>query len=290
MTASPAAPYTLKRVQETLGLSRAVVAGLIGAGFVTPQRGPRNEHRFTFQDLLLLRTAFSLQQAQVTPRKIVSALARLRTTLPSEMPLTGLRISAIGANVVVRDRQGPWDADSGQWLMDFEVAAEGGTLAFISPAPAPAPAPDPARAGDDGAAAAETWFQRGEGAEAADPAAAATAYRRALACDPAHLNATLNLGAMLCERGDGAAAVVVFEAALQHGVDDALLHFNLGVAFEDSGQPAAALASYANALRLDPGLADAHYNAGRLHELHGDARHALRHFSAYKRLQRGKRS
>ena len=56
--------YTLRGIQSMLGLSRGVIAGLIAAGFVTPSRGTRNEYRFSFQDVVLLRTAHSLQAAQ----------------------------------------------------------------------------------------------------------------------------------------------------------------------------------------------------------------------------------
>ena len=87
-----------RRVQAMLGLSRSVVAGLIAAGFVAPTRGARNEWRFTFRDLMLLRTAHGLQAANIPPRRILRALARLKATLPAELPLTGLRISAIGAD------------------------------------------------------------------------------------------------------------------------------------------------------------------------------------------------
>ena len=34
-------------------------------GFVTPSRGKRREYRFSFQDVVLLRTAHSLQAAQI---------------------------------------------------------------------------------------------------------------------------------------------------------------------------------------------------------------------------------
>jgi hypothetical protein len=93
----PASTYTLRRVQAMLGLSRTIVAGLIAEGFVAPTRGPRNEWRFTFQDLMLLRTAHALQASKIPPRKILRSLARLKATLPRELPLTGLRITAIGA-------------------------------------------------------------------------------------------------------------------------------------------------------------------------------------------------
>lgn len=268
------ASFSLKRVQELLGLSRTVVAGLIEAGFVSPTRGARNEHRFSFQDLMLLRTAYALQQAKVAPRKILRALTKLQANLPEEMPLTGLRITAVGTNVVVRDRQGPWEADSGQLLMEFEVAPVAGAVAFLQP-----PSPEPSNEH-------ELWFERAEQAEDADPAAAEAAYRQAVALAPAYVDAYLNLGAMLCEARRCDEAVELYEAALQHGAEDPLLHFNHAIALEDQGKPQQALASYERALVLNPDFADAHYNAGRLQEGLGDKRGALRHFSAYRRLER----
>ena len=142
-----------------LGLSRSIVAGLIAEGFVAPTRGRRNEWRFTFQDLMLLRTAHALQASKIPPRRILRSLARLKATLPQELPLTGLRITAIGADVAVRDRDGQWQADSGQLLMDFDVAPVAGSVAFLARDTAP-PAPPGAPA----------WFERGLALEATDPA------------------------------------------------------------------------------------------------------------------------
>ena len=55
-----------------LGLSRGVITGLIASGFVAPTRGPRNEYRFTFREVVLLRTAVELQAARIPPRKILA--------------------------------------------------------------------------------------------------------------------------------------------------------------------------------------------------------------------------
>jgi len=268
--------FTLRRVQAMLGLSRTVVSGLIGAGFVVPTRGPRNEHRFTFQDLMLLRTAYALQASKIPPRKILRSLARLKATLPETLPLTGLRITAIGADVAVRDRNGHWAADSGQLLMDFEVApardSGGSSVAFLDHA---APADD-----------ADAWFQRAEALEASDPKGAEQAYQEALARRPEFTDAYLNLGAMWCEAGRFDEAVELYEHALALCPPSALVFYNRAVALEDQQRPREAIASYERALALDPALADAHYNIGRLQEVLGDARGALRHFSAYRRLQR----
>jgi tetratricopeptide (TPR) repeat protein len=277
-TSAPASStYTIRSIQEMLGLSRGVITGLVVAGFVKPGRGPRNEYRFTFQDVVLLRTAVELQGARIAPRKILSALRRLKATLPGELPLTGLRITAVGNDVTVRDGRSQWQAESGQLVMDFELAPAQGTVTLLQRKPA-----TEARPADD----SDTVFSQGEALEQSDRRAAETAYRKVLALDPNHTGAYLNLGALLCESRRCGEAVALYDEALRRHPDEALLHFNRAVALEDKGRTADALAGYDTSLRLDPALADAHYNAARLHEQLGDAKKALRHLSAYRRLER----
>ena len=264
--------YTLRSVQAMLGLSRTIVAGLIAEGFVAPTRGRRNEWRFTFQDLMLLRTAHALQASKIPPRRILRSLARLKATLPQELPLTGLRITAIGADVAVRDRNGRWQADSGQLLMDFDVAPLAGSVAIL--------------ARDAATPGAPAWFERGLALEATDPAAAEAAYRQALALAPDLEAAYLNLGAMFSDAGRFAELSALSDDAVRHCPASALIHFNRGVALDHLEHLPEAVASYEYSLTLDPTLADAHYNLGRLREQLGDKRGALRHFSAYRRLQR----
>ena len=270
----PTSTYTLRRVQAMLGLSRTTVAGLIAEGFVTPTRGPRNEWRFSFQDLMLLRTAHALQSSKIPPRRILRSLARLKATLPQELPLTGLRITAIGADVAVRDRDGQWQTDTGQLLMDFDVAPLAGSVAFLARDTSP-PAPPGAPA----------WFERALALEATDAAAAEAAYRKALALAPDLEVAYLNLGALLSDAGRFAELAALSDDAVVHCAASALVHFNRGVALDHMERLPEAIASYEQSLTLDPMLADAHYNLGRLHEQLGDKRGALRHFSAYRRLQ-----
>lgn len=265
-----------------LGLSRHIVAGLIEAGFVSPTRGKRNEWRFTFQDLTLLRTAHALQSQSIPARRILKSLAQLKATLPEELPLSGLRISAIGSDIAVRDRDGRLQAGDGQLLMDFDVAPVAGSVTILERATEKAGD----RAREPQPADPQAIFELALSLEATDPSAAEAAYLQALALAPGLEDAWLNLGAMWAAEGRYSELLRLSEDALQHCPGSALLHFNRGVALDHLERLEEAAASYERSLALDPTLADAHYNLAQLSEEAGDARGALRHYSAYRRLQR----
>ncbi len=271
--------HTVRSIQAMLGISRGAIMRLVDAGFVSPVRGPRNELRFSFRDIVLLRTAYGLQSANLAPRTILRSLRRLRASLPDELPLTGLRITAIGNTVAVHDGKTRWEPESGQLLMDLDVRPAGGAVAMLPHLPHRRPQKPVSKDPDE-------CFVHGQRLEADDAAAAEAAYRRALALAPDHLDANMNLGALLCDSGRCDEAIDLYERALEYRPDAAPLHYNLAIALEDAGEREAALASYERCLALDPRFADAHFNAGRLHEELGHAQKALRHFSAYRRLQR----
>ena len=274
-------PYTLRHLEQMLGLGRSVISSLIEAGFVTPVRGARNEYRFSFQDVVLLRTAHELRAARIPRRRMLQSLQLLKDQLPDSLPLSGLRITAVGNDVVVREGTAQRDVASGQLLLDFGVSASAGTVAFLQRLPASA-----TTAAEAGEPEPEDGFARGEQLETeGDLAAAEQAYRQVLATDPGHGDAYLNLGALLCEDGRCGEAVTLYDRAIQNCPDNALLHFNRAIALEDQHREREALSSYERTLQLAPDLADAHYNAARLHERLGQAQGALRHFSAYRRLQ-----
>src|SRR5438477_12791106 len=100
---APMGGYGAREVAKMLGLSLGQVRAYVRAGFLVPERGPRRELRFSFQDLVLLRTAKGLLSAEVSSRRVRRALKKLRDSLPSDRPLTGLHITAEASRLIVRD-------------------------------------------------------------------------------------------------------------------------------------------------------------------------------------------
>jgi tetratricopeptide (TPR) repeat protein len=219
-----------------------------------------------------------LQAAKIPACKILRSLKRLKATLPSELPLSGLRITAVGSEVAVKEGNTHWGADSGQLLMDFEIRpAAQGTVRFLAgKVPMSAePAMDPTE-----------LFNRGVELEGKDKASAEAAYRQAIGAAPDYVDPVLNLGVMLCDAGRCEEAAALYAQALRHRPDEALLYFNLAIALEDMKRENEALAAYERCLQIDPKFADAHFNAAQLHEQMGHANRAIRHYSEYRRLQR----
>lgn len=284
--------YSTHEVSEVLGLPTSTILSWTHAGLLTPQRGPRGAYYFSFGDIALLRAARELLEADVSSRRVKQTLERLREQLPGGRPMSAVRLTASGTRILVQDEGRVWDPGTGQLVMDLESgggaapvgrgeADDRGEGLSIAPAASAGhgtpPSTSPSSTADD-------WYDAGVDLEPSSPEGARDAYDHALALNPAHAEAHLNLGRLLHESGDVDGAEAHYRAALQADPESARAFYNLGVALEDRERKPAALEAYEAALRLDPGLAVAHFNASRLHEAQGHEAEALRHLAAYKRI------
>ena len=261
--------YGVREVEKLLRLPRSTIRALIEAGFVSPARGPRNAWRFSFQDLIVLRTAQALAEAKVPRKRINRSMKELRRHLPESMPLSGLSISAVADKVVVKEGGQRWQAESGQYLLAFEGDPADGSLSVIQPRATREPG-------------AAEWFDNAVALEEADPEAAREAYERAIAADPALLNAHINLGLLLHRAGRLERAERVYRNAVAACGNDPTVLYNLGVLLEDLGRRDEAAQAYEAALREDPGMADCHYNLALLCEALRRPREAIRHMAQYR--------
>ena len=232
--------FGVREVEKLLRLPRSTIRALIEAGFVTPARGPRNAWRFSFQDLIVLRTAQALAAARVPPKRIHRSLKELRRHLPEAMPLSGLSVEAVGDRVVVKEGASRWQAESGQYLLGFEGDPAAGALRVIvreTPPPAPDTLENDIDRGVD-------LHERGSLQEAE------AVYRKALEVHGPDALLLYNLAVLLEDMKRKAEAVEVYQSALQ--VDPAMAdgYYNLSLLCEDLGRPQEAIRHMAHYRRL----------------------------------------
>ena len=265
--------YGVRDVERLLRLPRSTIRALIAAGFVSPTRGPRNAWRFSFQDLIVMRTAQALVAAKVTNRRITRSMKELRRNLPSTMPLSGLSIGAVADRVVVREAGARWQAESGQYLLAFETDPKDGSLSVIERKPAVSYQ-----------AGARDWFHQALELETTDPEAALHAYAQAVAADPKCADAWINRGLLLHEGGRYTDAERVYRQAMKACGNDPVILYNLGVLLEDMHREAEAIDAYEAAAVGNPAMPDCHYNLALLYEKIKKPKEAIRHMSQYRRL------
>src|SRR5258708_22352164 len=94
--------YGVRDVERLLRLPRSTIRALIAAGFVSPARGPRSAWRFSFQDLIVLRTAQAPADANGPQRRITKSDGELRRHLPQAMPLSRPSICPLRRRVGLR--------------------------------------------------------------------------------------------------------------------------------------------------------------------------------------------
>lgn len=281
MTPASSLPgYSTREVASLLDLPESRIRGWVGNGFVEPRRGARGEYSFTFQDLVVLKAAKGLTEADISGKRVRRALERLRQQLPRGRSLAGVQIGAEGSHVVVRQGEEIWEPESGQRLLDFKVAELAEQAAPLAEAAL-------ARAREMEDLEAADWYDLGCDLEATAPEEAAAAYRRALELAPRHADAHLNLGRLLHETGRVEEAERHYRAAAELSPEDATAAFNLGVALQDLGRAADAVAAYQRAVDTDPAYADAYFNLADLYEQLGQQAMAIQSLKAYRKLVRG---
>lgn len=249
--------YTVIEVAGLLGLTPEATRELIAVVFA----GPRD--LLTFQDLVLLRTARQVPRARIT-----EALGRVRQELPVDRPLSAVTLQQVGKELVVNLGATRWNAASGQQLLDLD-RSQGRGATWLRPVPS---------------RDADALFASAVRLEESDAEGALEAYAEAVAADPHHADAHVNLGRLLHQLGRLREAEAHYVAALVARPTNATACFNLAVVLEDLGRVDDAIARYQETLELDPAVTDAYFNLARLYEKKGEKLAAIRNLKDYARL------
>ena len=227
--------FGVREVEKLLRLPRRTIHGLVRAGFVSPERGPRQSYRFSFQDLIVLRTAQALAAANVPAKRIARSLRELRRSLPQSMPLSGLSIGAVGDRVVVKEGASRWQAESGQYLLAFEGDPAAGQLKVIA---------------EEGVSVDGEIDRAYELHEAGRLKEAEAVYRKLLEEAGPDALVFFNLGVLLEDMERKAQAAESYQAALQLDPLMADCHYNLALVCEQLGRPHEAIRHMAQYRKL----------------------------------------
>ncbi len=265
--------YTTREVAELIGLNTDQVRHYVRRKLIQPARGERGEFRFSFQDVVLLRTAKGLMDANVSTRKAYRALVKLKKDLAQVDSLSSVRIYADGSSVVVRDDNQAWEVESGQATMDFSTQELADNVAEIAQKHVD-------DATQQGEMDTDEWYNLGLDLEEVEPEKAPDAYKQAIRLDPKNADAHVNLGRLYQLNGDLKHAKRHYELALTARPGHQLAYYNLGTVFDELDEMVKAADFYLKA----PGIPDAHYNLARIRELQGDEVSALRHMRQYRDL------
>ena len=122
--------FDSKDLKRLFGIPASHIRALIRAGHINPSKRA-GKLSYSFQDLIVLRTARALIDAKIPAKRIHRSLENLRRELPDSMPLSGISISAVGDAVVVRDGEAHRHIDSGQYLLGLDVSFENGVLHVV---------------------------------------------------------------------------------------------------------------------------------------------------------------
>jgi len=88
-------------------------------------------------------------------------------------------------------------------------------------------------------------------------------YQKAIASDPAHIEARLKLGLAICKQGDPEKAIAIYQEALSIKPDRAEIYYNIGNALQEQEKYEEAIASYKQAIALNPDYPKAYNNWGK---------------------------
>jgi tetratricopeptide (TPR) repeat protein len=264
--------FTREHVRRRLGVSERQLRAWERNGLVQPAE------RYSFSDLIELKTLSKLHEKHIRSKHIVEALRSLRRKLPRiKRPLSELRILSDGRTITVSLAGGKMEAISGQMLFDFDTADLGEVRAFPGRKP-----DDPARRLNE----AERCFQRGLDLEetGAPIEQAIEVYQKAVELNPGAAGAWVNLGTIFYRQRRFRESEEHYTRAIAADPGYPLAEFNLGNLYDEQGLLAEAFTHYRRALELNSSYADAHFNLALLCERTGDAMRAVHHWKAYLKL------
>ena len=229
--------YGVSEVERLLQLPRSTIRTLVRSGFVTPARGPRNAWLFTFQDLVVLRTARALIAAKVPSWRVARAMKELRRHSESGQYTLSFEAPKAGALKMIerKDKVVDWFGKALELESeDLEAAVEAYERAIKESPTLPGSYVNLGR----------ILYETGRLARAE------RAYRDGLQASGGAALLHYNLGVLLDDLRRRHEAIEQYQLALRSDPGLADCHYNLALLCEELGKPKEAIRHLAQYRRL----------------------------------------
>ena len=265
--------YTRSEIRRILGINENRLRSWERLGLTEVR------DRYSFADLISLKTLQSLRENRIPATRIQEALHRLRLRLSNvRRPLDELKIVSDGRRIAVEMPGEKMEALTGQMIFNFDA----GALRSVATLESQQSSSARSRRADGG----ESLFQYAlelerHGTPAND---IVDVYRQVLECNPGAAGAWINIGTQHYRQGRLSLAEHSYQQALQVFPEYALAYFNLGNVCEDTDRLEEAAEHYRQALRYRTDYADAHYNLALVQEQRKHFLEAAKHWQAYLNL------
>ncbi|MBN2804899.1 MAG: tetratricopeptide repeat protein [Deltaproteobacteria bacterium] len=252
-SSSMSATFTKKEVSSLFNISDGRLLYWDKSGFITPSAVIGNRRRYSFSDLISIRSALELLENGVSLQKTRVLISSLSDILPkTSHPMSRLRITGDSQKVTVIEEGREFEVDSGQLVFDFTVQnLEDDVVASL-----------PDRSNSMSNKTAYEWYIEGTVLDEEELTfdKAEFAYHQCITLDPTIANAYINLGNLRFRRGsvEDARALYLKSLEIEPMRPDAL--YNLGFIEFEYGNLKEAEKLFKDAVKYDSEFTDALYN------------------------------
>jgi len=285
--------YSIRDVARILAVQESRLRYWMQVGFVGPTVRKGGRFYYTFLDLVAVKCAKDLLEADISLQAARKAVEGLRKALPTDThPTSRLRVCSDGVSIVALADDVAFSPVSGQVVMAFTLPSFGEHVSEVLAMPrvdpsAPTAVEDSPTEANGGTTAYRHFVEACAAEDRGDSQTAEHLFRQAIDLEPNMSAALTNLGNLVYRQGELEDARKLYERALDHDPMQAEARYNLANLLEDLGETELAIAELRRVCSACPDFADAHYNLGLMLAQVGGTAQAKQHLERYLELDGG---
>jgi tetratricopeptide (TPR) repeat protein len=282
--------YSIRDVARILAVQESRLRYWMQTGFVGPTVRKGGRFYYTFADLVAVKAAKDLLEAELPLQKARKAVESLRKVLPNDThPHSKLRVCSDGETIVALKDDVAFEPISGQVVMAFTLPSFSEHIAEVLAMPrvdpsAPQETTDSPTEANGGTTAYRHFVEACAAMDRGDTETAEHLFRQAIDLEPHMAAALTNLGNLVYRQGELDEARRLYDRALEHDPNQPEARYNLANLLEDLGETDLAIAELRKVCAAAPEFADAHYNLGLMLAQLGGKEQAKQHLERYLEL------